>query len=108
MEFEEGKKEEEGEEEEERKQEAAESKEVRAVSRGIQGHGLSQEKDDQDDLPDESSAKRRGRKANKKKGGDQGGSACKTAAWPTEATEAGAVAAGVGVEAKLSTCKKAR
>ena len=37
---------------------------------------------------------------NKKKGGDQGASACKTAPWATEATEAGAAAAGVGVEAK--------
>ena len=66
----------------------------------IQGRGLSQEKDDEDDLPDESSAKRRSSKANKKRGGDQGGSACKTAPWATEAKEAGAVAAGVGVEAK--------
>jgi hypothetical protein len=41
-----------------------------------------------------------GSKANKKKGGDQGARACKTASWDTEATEAGAVAAGVGVEAK--------
>jgi ubiquitin C len=99
MEFEE-ETEEEGEEEEKRKQEAAERKEAGAASRGIQGRGLSQEKDDEDDLPDESSAKRRSSKVNMKKRGDQGGSACKTAPWATEATEAGAVAAGVGVEAK--------
>jgi ubiquitin C len=99
VEFEE-EKEEEGEEEEERKQEAAERKEAGAASQGIQGRGLSQEKDDEDDLPDESSVKRRSSKANKKKGGDQGASACKTALWVTEAKEAGAVAAGVGVEAK--------
>jgi hypothetical protein len=37
---------------------------------------------------------------NKKKGGDQGASACNTAPWATEAKEAGAVATGVGVEAK--------
>jgi ubiquitin len=91
---------EEKEEEEERKQEAAKGKETGAASQGIQGRGLSQEKDDKDDLPDESSAKRRRSNANKKKGGDQGGSACKTAPWATEAKEAGAVAAGVGVEAK--------
>jgi hypothetical protein len=52
---------------------------------------LSQEKDDEDDLPDESSAKRRSSKANKKKRGDQGASACKTAPWATEAKEAGSV-----------------
>jgi hypothetical protein len=92
--------EEEGEEEEERKQEAAERKEAGAASRGIQGRGVSQEKDYKDDLPGESSAKRRSSKANKKKGGDQGAGACKTAPWATEAKEAGAVAAGVGVEAK--------
>ena len=63
------------------------------MSQGLQGRGLSQEKDDEDDLADESSAKRRSSKANKKKGGDPGASACKTA-------EAGAVTAGVGVEAK--------
>ena len=63
--------EEEGEGEEERKQEAVEWKEAGAASRGIQGRGLSQEKDDEDDLPDESSAKRRSSKVNKKKGGDQ-------------------------------------
>jgi ubiquitin C len=99
-EFEEEREEEEGEGEEERKQEAVEWKEAGAASRGIQGRGLSQEKDDEDDLPDESSAKRRSSKANKKKGGDQGASACKTAPWATEAKEAGAVAAGVGVEAE--------
>jgi large subunit ribosomal protein L40e len=91
---------EEEEEEEERKQEAAERNETGAASQGIQGRGLSQEKDYEDDLQDESSAKRRSRKANKKKGGDQRGSTCKTAPWATEATEAGAVAAGVGVEVK--------
>ena len=85
---------------EERKQEAAERKEAGAESQGIQGSTLSQEQDAEDDLPDESSAKRRSRKAKKKKGGDRGASACKTAPWATEATEAGAVAAGVGVEAK--------
>jgi hypothetical protein len=62
---------------------------------------LSQEKDDEDDLPDESSAKSRSSKTNKEKEGDQGASASKTEPWVTEATEAGAVAAGVGVEAKL-------
>jgi ubiquitin C len=93
-------KEEEGEEEEERKQEAAERKEAEATSQGLQGRGLSQENDDEDDLPDESSAKRRISKANKKRGGDQGASACQTAPWATKATEAGVVAAGVGVEAK--------
>ena len=72
----------------------------------LQGYktvGLSQEKDDEGDLPDESSActaKKRRSKVNKKKGGDQGASACKTAPWVTEAKEASAVAAGVGVEAK--------
>ncbi len=72
-----------------------------AASQGIHGRGLSQEKDDEGDLLDESSAKRRSSsKANKKKRGDQGASACKTAPWATEATEAGAAAAGVGVEAK--------
>jgi ubiquitin C len=100
VEFEEGKEEEEGEEVEKRKQEAAEWKEAGAASQGIRGRGLSQQKDDEDDLPDESSAKRRSSKANKKKGGDQGAGACKTAPWATEAKEAGAVAAGVGVEAK--------
>jgi hypothetical protein len=59
--------EEEKEEEEERKQEAAERKEAGAAPQGIQGRGLSQEKDDEDDPPDESSAKRRSSKANKKK-----------------------------------------
>jgi len=92
--------EEEKEEEEERKQEAAERKAAGAASQGIHGRGLSQEKDDEDDLPDESPAKRRSSKANKKRGGDQGASVCKTAPWATEAKEAGAVAAGVGVEAK--------
>ncbi len=43
----------------ERKQEAAERKAAGAASQGIQGRGLSQEKDDEDDLPDQSSAKRR-------------------------------------------------
>ena len=56
--------------------------------------------EEKEDLPDESSAKRRSSKANKKKEGDQGAIDCKTAPWATEATEAGAVAAGVGVEAK--------
>jgi ubiquitin C len=92
--------EEEKEEEEEGKQEPAEMKAGGAASQGIQGRGLSQERDDEDDLPDESSAKGRCSKANKKKGGDQAASACKTAPWATEAKEAGAVAAGVGVEAK--------
>jgi ubiquitin len=98
--FEEEKEEEEGEVEENMKQEAAERKEAGAASKGIQGRGLSQEKDAEDDLPDESSDKRRSSKANKKTGGDQGGSACKTAPWATEATEPGAVAEGVGMEAK--------
>jgi hypothetical protein len=60
---------------------------------------LSQEQDADDDLPVESSAKRRSSKANKKKGGDQEGSACKTAPWATLAKKARAVAAGVGLEA---------
>ncbi len=67
---------------------------------GAQGHGLSQERDDEDELRMRSSAKRRSSKANKKKGRNQGAGACKTAPWATEAKEAGAVAAGVGVEAK--------
>ena len=54
MEFEEEK-----EDEEERKQEAAERKATRTVSQGMQGRGLSQEKDDEGDLSDESSVKRR-------------------------------------------------
>ncbi len=86
-------KEKEGMEEEKRKQEAAERKESGDESQGMQGRGLSQEKDD-------SSAKRRSSKANKKRGGDRGGSACKTAPWATEAAEAGAATAGVDVEAK--------
>ena len=91
--------EEEGEEEEERKQEAADRKEAGAASQGIQVRGVSPEKDDEDDLPDESSAKRSS-KVNKKKGGDQGASACKTAPWATEAKKVGTVAVGVGVEAE--------
>jgi hypothetical protein len=87
-----------GEEEEERKQAAAERKEAGAASQGIQGRRLSQEKDAEDHLPAESSAKRRSSKVNKKKGGDQGASACKTAPWATEAKEAGVVAAGVGAK----------
>ncbi len=97
------KEEKEEEEEEKRKQEDAERKEAGAVPQGIQHRGLPQEKDDQDDLPDESSVKRRISKANKKKGGAQGAGACKTAPWATEAKEAGAVAAGVGLEAKSWT-----
>ena len=61
MEFEEEK------EDEERKQEAAERKAAGAASQGIPGRGLSQETDGEDDLPDESSAKRRSSKANKRK-----------------------------------------
>ena len=49
VEFEEEKEEE---EKTERKQEAAERKEAGAASRGIQGRGWSQEKHDQDDLPE--------------------------------------------------------
>ena len=100
VQFEEEMKEEEGEEEKERKQEAVERKEAGAASQQRQGCGLSQEKDAEDDLPDELSVKRSHSKANKKRGGDQEASACKTAPWATEAKEAGAVAAGVGVEAK--------
>ena len=59
MEFEEEKEEEEGEAEEERKQGAAERKEAGAAFQGLRGRGLSQEKDDEDDLPDESPGKRR-------------------------------------------------
>jgi hypothetical protein len=94
VEFEE-EKEEEG---EERKQEAAERKEAGAASQGLQGRGLSQQKDTEDHLPDESSDERTSSKAHKKKGEDQGGSACKTEPWATGAKEAGAVAAGVGVK----------
>jgi hypothetical protein len=54
-------------EDEERKQEAAERKAAGAASQGIPGRGLSQETDGEDDLPDESSAKRRSSKANKRK-----------------------------------------
>ncbi len=61
--------------------------------------GYLKEKDDDDGLPDESPAKRKS-KSKKKKVGDQGASASKTAPWATEAKEAGAAAAGVGVEAK--------
>ncbi len=52
--------------------EGAGTSEVRQV------HGLSQEKDDDDVLPDESPAKRK-RKSKKEKAGDQGASASKTA-----------------------------
>ncbi len=93
MEFEEEK-----EEGKDRKQEAAERKDAGAASQGLQGRGLSQQKDTEDRLPDESSDERTSSKAHKKKGEDQGGSACKTEPWATGANEAGAVAAGVGVK----------
>jgi len=64
------------------------------IFRHRRGSVVNQEEEQQS----ESSDKRRSSKANKKKGG--GVSACKTAPWVTEATEGGAVAAGVGVEAK--------
>ncbi len=90
-----------GQEEDGSKQETVERKKTEGAgtSQGIQGHGLSQEKDDDDDLPDESPSKRKS-KSKRKKAGDQGASASKTAPWVTEAKETGATAAGVGVEAK--------
>jgi hypothetical protein len=90
-----------GEEEGGGKQGAAERKEAEGAgaSQEIQVLGLFQEKDDDDGLPDESPAKRKSKSKNKK-AGDQGASASKTAPWATEANEAGAAAASVGVEAK--------
>ncbi len=90
-----------GEEEEGGKQGAAERQEAKGAgtSQGIQVRGLSQEKDDNDGLPDESPAKRKS-KSKKEKAADQGSSASKAAPWVTEAKEAGEAAAGVGVEAK--------
>ncbi len=58
------------------------------------------EEEREDDLRDESSPKRRSSKVNQKRGGDQGASDCKTVPWATEAKEAGAVEAGVGMEAE--------
>jgi hypothetical protein len=71
----------------------------KTASQGIQVRGVSPEQDDEDDLPDVSSAKSSS-KVNKKRGGDQRASACKTAPWATEAKKVGSVAAGVGVEAE--------
>jgi hypothetical protein len=91
-----------GKEEEGGKQGAAERKKAECAGtslQGIQGRGLSREKDDDDGFPDESPATRKS-KSKKKNAGDQGASASKTAPWATEAKEAGAAAAGVGVEAK--------
>jgi hypothetical protein len=89
-----------GQEEEGEKQGTVERKKAEGVgsSQGIQVCGLPQEKDDDDGLPDESSAKRKS-KSKKNRAGDQGASASKTAPWATEAEEAGTAAAGVGVEA---------
>jgi hypothetical protein len=55
-----------------REQGAAERKKAEGavMPPGIQGRGLSQEKDDDDGLPDESSAMRKS-KSKKKKAGDQ-------------------------------------
>jgi hypothetical protein len=50
VDFEEEKEKEEGEEEKKRKHEAAERKEAGAASQGIQGRGISQERDE-DDIP---------------------------------------------------------
>ncbi len=87
--------------EERGKQGAAERKKAEGAgtSQGIQGRGLSEEKDDDDGLPNESPAKRKS-KSKGKKAGDQGASASHTAPWATEAKEACAAAAGGGVEAK--------
>ena len=75
-------------EEEGGKQGTAERKKTEGVgtSQGIQGRGLSQEKDDDDGLPEESSVKRKS-KSKKKNVGDQGASVSKTTK-------------GVGVEAR--------
>ena len=83
------------------KQGAAERKEAEGAgtSQGMQVRGLSQEKDDDDGLPDESPARREST-SKEKRAGDQGASVSKTAPWATEAKEAGAAAAGVGVESK--------
>jgi hypothetical protein len=69
------------------------------TSHGIQGRGLSQEKDDDDGLPDESSVKRKN-KSKKKRAGDQGPSPSKTTPWDTETKEADTATTGVGVETK--------
>jgi len=66
-------------------------KQADAASLVIQDRGISEEKDEDDGLPDESSAKRKRKKSKKKKAGG---------AKVIEAQEAGAAAAGVGVEAK--------
>ena len=69
------------------------------TSQGIHVSGLSQEKDDDDGLPDESPAKRKS-KSKKKKEGDQVPSVSKSAPCATEAKEEGAAEAVGGVEAK--------
>jgi hypothetical protein len=84
------------------KQGAAERKKAEGVgtSQGIQGRGLSPEKDNDDGLPDESPSKRKSKPIEKQKAGNQGAIASKAAPRATEAKEAGAAVAGVGVEAK--------
>jgi hypothetical protein len=67
------------------------------VAAGLKDKAEEQEWDGDDGLLNESSAKRKSR--NGKKGGDQGASASKPALMVKQAREAGAPAAGVGVEA---------
>ena len=69
------------------------------MSQGIQDRGISQEKDDDDGLPVDSSDKRKS-KSKKKREGGQGVSSSKTTPWTTEAKEADSAVTGVGVEAK--------
>jgi ubiquitin len=73
---------------------------------GVAGRGVSvefeeeKEEEEGEQQEERKQEKRSCSKANKKKRGDQAGSASKTAPWATEAKEAGTVAAGLGVEAK--------
>ena len=73
--------------------------EAEAASPAIQGSSVLQE---DDGLPDGSSAKGKS-KSKKKQAGNQDASASETAPWATEAKEAGEAAGGVGVEAKSAT-----
>ena len=73
------------------------------TSKGIQGHGVSQEMDDDNCLPDESSAKRK-RKSKKKKTGDQGVSASKTVPWAQgKGNKRGIGRCGCGNQIRVST-----
>ena len=81
---EEEKEEEEEEEEEERKHEDTERKQAGAASQGIYKAALCHKKGMMTEMTFRMSRKSRGGlsdKANKKRGGDQGASACKTAPW---------------------------